>query len=73
MSKIRWKIEALNDGRELYYRKKYVKIEINTDDYLALNKPLKFPKMTTITRWILQDGEKLYPQTYLDEYLNELL
>ena len=44
---------------------------VNTDDNLPLNKPLKFPTLTTIIRCILQNDKKLYPQIYLDECLYE--
>ena len=72
LSGIRSKIETFNCGRELYYKKNYAKVGINADDDLPLKKPLKFPKVTVIIRCILQEGEKLYPQIYLDECLYEL-
>ena len=65
-------IEALNDKKELFYEKNYGRIGINTDDDLPLNKQLKFPTLTIIIRCILQKGQKLYPQIYLDECLYEL-
>ena len=48
-------------------------IGINTDDDLPLNKPLKFPTLTIIIRCVLQKGEKLYPQIYLDTCLYEIV
>ena len=66
------KIKTLNGGKELFYEKNYARIGINTDDNLPLNKQLKFPKLTIIIRCVLQNGEKLYPQIYLDECLYEL-
>ena len=71
-SGIRSEIKTLNDGKELFYEKNYARIGVNTDDDLPLNKPLKFPTLTIIIRYIFQDGEKLYLQIYLDEYLYEL-
>ena len=71
MSGIRSEIKTLNGGKELFY-KKNARIGINTDDDLPLNKPLKFTTLTIIIRYILQEGEKLYPQIYLDECLYEL-
>ena len=50
---------------ELFYEKNYTRIGINTDDDLPLNKLLKFPTLTTIIRCVFQQGEKLYPQTYI--------
>ena len=72
LSGIRSEIKTLNGGKELFYEKNYARIGVNTDDDLPLNKPLKFPTLTIIIRCILQEGEKLYPQIYLDEYLYEL-
>ena len=72
-SKIISKIKTLNGGKELFYEKNYVRIGINTDDDLPLNKQLKFPTLTIIIRCVLQKNEKLYPQIYLDECLYELI
>ena len=65
-------IMTLNGGKELFYEKNYSRIGINTDDDLPLNKQLKFPTLTIIIRCVFQEGEKLYPQVYLDECLYEL-
>ena len=54
-----------------YFMKK-TKIEVNTDDDVLLNKLLKFPTLTIIIRCVFQEGEKLYPQIYLDECLHKL-
>ena len=72
LSEIRSEIKTLNGGKELFYKKKYARIGINTDDNLPLNKPLKFPSLTIIVRCVLQEGEKLNPQIYLNERLYEL-
>ena len=71
-SGIKKEIEAINEGKEMYYEKHYVKIVVNTDDDVPLNKKLKFPSLTIIIRCIFQNGKKLYPQIYLDECLYEL-
>ena len=55
--------------KNCFVKKKYARIGINTDDDLPLNKPLKFPTLTIIIRCVLQKGEKLYQQIYLDECL----
>ena len=64
-------IKTINGGKELFYEKNYARIRVNTDDDLPLNKPLKFPTLTIIIRCVFQEGEKLYPQIYLDECLYE--
>ena len=66
------KIKTLNDRREPFYEKSYDRIGVNTDDDLPLNKQLKFPTLTIIIRCVFQEGEKLYPQIYLDECLYQL-
>ena len=37
LSGIKSEIETLNDGKELFYKKNYTKIGVNTDDDLPLN------------------------------------
>ena len=49
-----------------------MKIKFNSDDDLPLNKPLKFHAMTIAIRSVFEEGGKLYPQVFLDEYLYEL-
>ena len=71
-SGIRSEIQTINSGEELFYGEDYVKIGVNTDDNIPLNKKLKFPSLTIIIRCIFQNGKKLYPQVYLDECLYEL-
>ena len=48
------------------------KIEINIDDNLSLNKPLKFSTLTLIVTCVFEKGEKIYQEIYLDECLYEL-
>ena len=72
-SGITWEIKTVNGGKELFDEKNYAWIGVNTDDDLPLNKPLKFPTLTVIIRCVLQKGDKLYPQIYLDQCLNELV
>ena len=68
----RSEIKTINRGKELVYEKNYARIRVNTEDDLPLNKQLKFPTLTIIIRCVFQEGEKLYPQIYLDECLYEL-
>ena len=48
-----------------------MKIKINSDDDLPLNKLLKFHAMTIIITSVLEEGGKLYPQVFLDNALYE--
>ena len=70
-SGIKPEIKKLNGGKELFYKKNYGRTGINTDNDLPLNKQLKFPTLAIIIWCVLQKGEKLYPQIYLDECLYE--
>ena len=56
LSEIRSEIKTFNGGKELFHKNNYAKIEINTDDNLPLNKPLKFLTVTIIIRCVLQKG-----------------
>ena len=64
------KIKAINGGQENDYEKDYMKIKINSDHDLPLNKPLKFHVMTIIIRTVFKEDGKLYPQ---DDTLYELV
>ena len=64
------KIKAINGGQENDYEKDYMKIKINSDDDLPLNKPLKFHVMTIIIRTVFKEDGKLYSQ---DDTLYELV
>ena len=68
-SGIRSEIEIINGGKELFYEKDCARIGVNTDDDAPLNKPLKFPALTTIIRCVFQEGKELYLSIYLDECL----
>ena len=71
-SRIRSEIETINSGEELYYEEDYVKIGVNTDDNVPLNKKLKFPSLTIIIRCVFEESGRLYLQIYLDECLYQL-
>ena len=70
-SGIKSETETINSRKKMFYEKNYSRIGVNTDDDLHLNKRLKFPTLTIITRCVFQNGKKLYPQIYLDECLYE--
>ena len=66
---IKYKIKKLNRGEcnsveENDYQKDYVKIKLNSDDDLPLNKPLKFHEMTIIIRSVFEEDDKLYLQFF---------
>ena len=49
-----------------------MKIKINTDDDISLNKELYFPTITVIIRNIFEKDGKYYRQIFLDECLYEV-
>ena len=68
---IRDKIKEVCSG-ECDYEKDYIKNKFNSDDNLPLNKPLKFHNMNITIRSVFEEGDKLYPQVFLDDTLYEL-
>ena len=70
--RIKSKIETINSGEELCYKKHYAKIGVNTDDDVTLNKQLKFPTLIIIVRCVFQKDKELDPLIYLNECLYEL-
>ena len=69
---IKNKIKAINEDKENYYGKDYMKIKLNSDYDLPLNKPPKFHAMTIFIRSVFEECGKLYPQVFLDDALYEL-
>ena len=67
---IKNKIKEVSSG-ECDYEKDYMKIKFNSDDYLPLNKPLKYHAITIIIRSVFEEDDKLYPQVFLDDALCE--
>ena len=61
---IKNEIKAINDGEENNYKKDYMKIKLNSDDDLPLNKALKFHAITIIIRSVFEKDDKLYPQDF---------
>ena len=65
------KIKEVSNG-ECDYEKDYMKIAVDSDDDLPLNKPLKFHLITITIRSVFEEDDKLYPQVFLDDILYEL-
>ena len=68
---IRDKMKEIISG-EFDYEKDYMKIKLNSDDNLPINKPLKFHNVTITIRSVFEEDGKLYPQVFLDDTLYEL-
>ena len=52
--------------------KDFMKIKLDSDDDLLLNKQLKFATMAIVVRSVFEDEGKFYPEVYLYECLYEL-
>ena len=68
---IRGKIKEVISGK-CDYEKDYMKIKLNSDECLPLNKPLKFHNMTITIRSVFEEDGKLYPQVFVYDALYEL-
>ena len=64
-------IEKSND-KPGEYGKEFMKIKINSDDSLPLNKILKLHNLAIAIQSVFQENNKYYPQLFLDECLYEL-
>ena len=49
-----------------------MKIKFNSDDDLPLKKTLELYNMIIIVRSVFHEGNKYYPQVFLDECLHKL-
>ena len=54
------------------FDEKYMKIKINSDDELPLNKTIEIPSMIIVVRAVFHENNKYYPQVSLDECLYKL-
>ena len=54
------------------YNEKYMKIKLNSDDELPLNKTVEIPTKTIVARAIFLENNKYYPQVLLDECLYKI-
>ena len=71
-NKIKYLIKLINSSKEGEYGKDFMKMKLNLDDNLPLNKILKIHNMTIVIRSVFQEDVKYYLQVFLDEYLYEL-
>ena len=68
---IKGKIKEISTD-ECDYKKDYMKIKFNSDDDVALNKPLKIHNVTITIRFVFEEDGKLYLQVFLDDTLYKL-
>ena len=66
------KIETINGGEKIEYRKDFKKIRFESNDNLPLNKPIKLRLLTIIIKPIFSENGRFYPRLFLDEALYQL-
>ena len=71
-SGIKDQIKKINGSKSGEYEEDYMKIKFNSDDYLPLNKQLKFINLKIIVRTVFEEDGKYYLQFFLDECLYEV-
>ena len=59
-------------NQQIKYDDNYMKVKLNTDDNIPLNKILFFPTITIVIRSITKKNDKYYPQLFLDDCLYEV-
>ena len=69
---IKFHIQTINAGESGEYEKDYMKIKLNSDDDLPLNKMLKLHMLTIIVRSVFEEDGKCYLQVFIDECLYEV-
>ena len=69
---IRYLMKSINGGKSGEYGKDFIKIKLNSDDELPLNKQLKFHAMAIIIRSVFEENDKYYLRFFLDVCLHEL-
>ena len=70
---IKYIIKKIYDyNQPIEYDDNYMKIKLNADDNILLNKIIYFPTITMIMRSVTQKDGKYYPQIFLDECLYQV-
>ena len=64
---IKYHIQTINADKSGEYEKGYMKIILNSDDDLSLNKKIRLHNLTIIVRSVFEEDGKYYPQVFLDE------
>ena len=75
--KIKYLIKTINRGEYNSieageYRKDFMKIKLNSDENLPLNKILKLHMLAVIARYVFEEDCKYCPQVFLGERLHEV-
>ena len=66
---VKTEIETINGGEKVEYGKDFKKIRFESNDHLPMNKPIKLRLLVIISRCVFSEGDKFYPQIFLDDAL----
>ena len=54
------------------YDEQYIKIKLDSDEKLPLNKTIEIPVMVIVVKAMFDGNNKYYPQVFLDECLYKI-
>ena len=66
-SEIKNEIKTINDGESIKYKKDFMKIRLDSNDDLPLNKILSIPILSIVVKSVFQNENKYYPQIHIHE------
>ena len=61
------KIETINGGESIKYKKDFMRIRSDSNDELPLNKILNIPILSVVVKFVFQNENKCYPQIHIHE------
>ena len=70
---VKKEIDTINGGEKLNIVKNKVKIRLESNDDLPLNRPIKLRLLAIIIRSVFSEDGKFYTQLFLDDALYELV
>ena len=63
-NKVKYLIKKISGEKEIGFGKGLMKIKIDNDDELPLNKLVNFPTLTVTNRSVFEEDGKYYPQFF---------
>ena len=70
---IKNRIEAINAGKPIKYKKGFMRVKFESNDDLPLDKILNVPSIIIVVESVLKKYNKYYPQVFLHECLLEFV
>ena len=66
-SEIKKQVKTINNGKSIKYKNNFVKMKVDSNDDLRLNKMLYIPVLDIIVESVLQTENEYNPQIHIDE------